>query len=266
MKANLFFLLIAMAGNSALGQLIQLGPERQLFVDDSLIESISGARRVMNPAVKVKHNPVIRPEHPWEGKDVRVSHVFPDEKTGTFKMIYSGYTFRATQGEKEIIVDGEGQPVTCLATSKDGIHWEKPVLNLVEFNGSKANNLIPKEQVMPYMFRDSNETDPEKLYKGLIRHGSTDTTMQFDLYFSPDGLSWTPYKNNPVIDTSPRIGRWGPTEFMACHGMGPHQKNLRRPPGELSPSALFSGPEVDWKGRKPRHDPLGSPGNHHRSG
>ena len=214
MKANLFFLLIAMAGNSALGQLIQLGAERQLFVDDSLIESISGARRVMNPAVKVKHNPVIRPEHPWEGKDVRVSHVFPDEKTGTFKMIYSGYTFRATQGEKEIIVDGEGQPVTCLATSKDGIHWEKPVLNLVEFNGSKANNLIPKEQVMPYMFRDSNETDPEKLYKGLIRHGSTDTTMQFDLYFSPDGLSWTPYKKNPVIDTSPRIGRWGPTEFM----------------------------------------------------
>lgn len=137
MRANLFFVLIAMAGNTALGQLIQLGPERQLFVDESLIESISGARRVMNPAVKVKHNPVIRPEYPWEGKDVRVSHVFPDEKTGTFKMIYSGYTFKATQGEKEIIVDGEGQPVTCLATSKDGIHWEKPVLNLVEFNGSR---------------------------------------------------------------------------------------------------------------------------------
>ena len=189
MRANLFLILIAVAGNTALGQLIQLGPERQLFVDDSLIESISGARRVMNPAVKVKHNPVISPEHPWEGKDVRVSHVFRDEKTGAFKMIYSGYTFRATQGEKEIIVDGEGQPVSCLATSKDGIHWEKPVLNLVEFNGSKANNLIPKKQVMPYMFRDSNETDPSKLYKGLIRHGSTDTTMQFDLYFSPDGLN-----------------------------------------------------------------------------
>ena len=79
MRTSLFILMISAAGSVALGQLIQLGPERQLFVDDSLIESISGARRVMNPAVKVKHNPVIRPEHPWEGKDVRVSHVFPDE-------------------------------------------------------------------------------------------------------------------------------------------------------------------------------------------
>jgi hypothetical protein len=38
--------------------------------------------------------------------------------------------------------------------------------------------------------------------------------MQFDLYFSPDGFEWTPYENNPIIDTSPRVGRWGPTVFM----------------------------------------------------
>ena len=93
------------------------------------------------------------------------------------------------------------------------------MLNLVEFNGSKTNNLIPKERVMPYMFRDSNETDSNKLYKGLFRHGSTDTNMQSDLYFSPDGLNWTAYENNPVIDTSPRIGRWGPTGFLGWDPM-----------------------------------------------
>ena len=64
------------------------------------------------------------------------------------------------------------------------------------------------------MFRDSNETDLNKLYKGLIRHGSTSTTMQFDLFFSSDGFNWTAYEKNPIIDTSPRIGRWGPTNFM----------------------------------------------------
>jgi len=29
--------------------------------------------------------------------------------------------------------------VTCYAESEDGIHWVKPELGLVEFNGSKAN-------------------------------------------------------------------------------------------------------------------------------
>lgn len=31
---------------------------------------------------------------------------------------------------------------TCLATSRDGIKWEKPELGLVEFHGSKANNIL----------------------------------------------------------------------------------------------------------------------------
>ncbi|HAK52278.1 MAG TPA: hypothetical protein DCM54_10315 [Gammaproteobacteria bacterium] len=30
----------------------------------------------------------------------------------------------------------------CLAKSKDGYHWEKPNLGLVEYNGSKNNNLV----------------------------------------------------------------------------------------------------------------------------
>ena len=30
----------------------------------------------------------------------------------------------------------------CYATSSDGVHWEKPDLGLVEFNGSKHNNIV----------------------------------------------------------------------------------------------------------------------------
>ena len=29
----------------------------------------------------------------------------------------------------------------CYATSKDGMHWEKPVLGLVDYKGSKQNNI-----------------------------------------------------------------------------------------------------------------------------
>ena len=34
---------------------------------------------------------------------------------------------------------------TCLATSRDGVSWEKPELGLVEFHGSKANNILRTE-------------------------------------------------------------------------------------------------------------------------
>jgi len=182
--------------------LINIGSRKQLFIDDYLIESTSNTRRFMNHAEKVEGNPVLRPDKPWEvnstpeGPDVRVEAVIFEEQEQLFRMWY-------TAGR-----------LICLATSKDGVHWEKPVLGLVEYEGSKENNILPPEQFKPYFFKDLHEKDPAKRYKGLDRLGSMSTTMQFDLYYSPDGFQWTPYPGNPVIDTSPRIGRWGPTVFM----------------------------------------------------
>ncbi|MBI3942553.1 MAG: hypothetical protein HY326_06020, partial [Chloroflexi bacterium] len=104
---------------------------------------------------------------------------------------------------------------TCLATSRDGFHWEKPHLGLVEFRGSRDNNILPNEYLMPYWFLDPHEEDPARRYKGLIRTGTTKTPgMTFDLYYSPDSFHWTPYAHNPVINTAPKVGRWGPTKFM----------------------------------------------------
>ena len=199
--------------------LIDIGSTKQLFVDDYLIESLTNARQVLNPAEKVDNNPVIRPDRPWEGNYLGLSHVMFDEKDRVFKMWYSSSSFSARRGDDgKLIAEGPSDydPVPlCLAISGDGIYWEKPELGLVEFQGSTKNNIVPSEQFMPYFFQDMHEGDPIKRYKGLIREGTTETPgMTFDLYYSPDGFNWTPYKNNPVIDTSPRIGRWGPTNFM----------------------------------------------------
>lgn len=176
--------------------LINIGSRKQLFVDDYLIESVSNTKRVMNQAEKADGNPVLRPDKPWEGSEVWVSAVIFEEREQLFRMWYSA------------------QGVHCLATSKDGVHWDKPVLGQVEYEGSKENNILPPAQFKTYFFKDLHEPDPAKRYKGLERRGSMSTTMQFDLYYSPDGFQWTPYPKNPVIDTSPRRGRWGPTEFM----------------------------------------------------
>ena len=194
--------------------LIHIGSQKQFFIDDYLIESMLATRQVLNPARKVDHNPIIRPEKPWEGNDVRVSKVIYEEEEGLFRMWYSGNSYKASQGQGEFIVESGGGKL-CIAISKDGFHWEKPNLGKVEFQGSRENNILPREQFRPYFFKDRHEKDPAKRYKGLERTGTTGTPgMQFDLYYSPDGFQWTPYENNPIIDTSPRVGRWGPTGFM----------------------------------------------------
>ena len=58
--------------------LIDIGSTRQLFVDDYLIESMTNTRNIMNPAVKVPDNPVIRAERPWEGTHVALKNVIRD--------------------------------------------------------------------------------------------------------------------------------------------------------------------------------------------
>lgn len=198
-----------------------IGSEKQFFFDDAIVETLENTKLRLNVAEKLADNPVIKADRPWEGTDTRVSFVIFDERLGKFRMRYSSGEFRSGgRNEKgEVIVLGEGddlakQRVTCEAWSDDGIHWEKPNLGLVEFNGSKDNNILPPETIRGYFVQDLHESDPAKRYKGLTRKGSySGYGMTFDLYYSPDGYAWTPYENNAIIDTGDQQGRWGPTDF-----------------------------------------------------
>ena len=201
---------------------IDIGSDKQLFVDDYIIESLKNAKQAMNQAVKVDHNPVIGPERPWEGNNVRVDYVCFDEKDKVFKMWYSGSNSRVHPDRIPggpnglVMMGGSEESVACLATSDDAIHWERPDLGLVEYRGSKKNNIIPTKEGMPSSptFQDLHESDPAKRFKFVTGGGDTQKPMKISLFYSPDGFEWTPYENNPVIDTTPRIGRYGPTHHM----------------------------------------------------
>ena len=122
-----------------------------------------------------------------------------EEEEGLFRMWYSVNSYKVRQDQGEFIVEsGDGK--ICIAISKDGLHWEKPNLGKAEFQGSRENNILPREQFRPYFFKDRHEKDPAKRYKGLERTGTTRTPgMQFHLYFSPDGFQWTAYENLSLI-------------------------------------------------------------------
>ena len=57
----------------------------------------------------------------------------------------------------------------CYAESKDGINWVKPHLGIVEYKGTKDNNIIMPHSFDNFMvFRDDNpKCSPEKKYKAV---------------------------------------------------------------------------------------------------
>lgn len=77
----------------------------------------------------------------------------------------------------------------CRAVSKDGIHWEKPILNQVSYNGSKANNIISNEidgvsveyvDGVYWLLSDRTYSN-DSIKRGLVMYRSTDG-IRFERY------------------------------------------------------------------------------------
>ena len=160
----------------------------QLFIDDEIIEStVRLTRRYHKPAYI--YGPVLRAEHPWEGTALCLfGSIIRDGGTGRFRMWYLGWRVGSHQrpdGQKRIMN-------LCYAESEDGVHWEKPELGLVEWNGSKDNNIISIEHSNPTVIEDPLDPDPKRRFK-VFKHGREPGLNRRDamghyVSFSPDGL------------------------------------------------------------------------------
>ncbi len=102
----------------------------QLFVDDFLIEDQRNLRRIFHPARKLDHRPLIRPDRPWEGHSV----MLPAGAVPAFNREQQRYELEYMSATR----------YRLLAVSNDGVRWTKPKLGLVEFQGSRANNILEK--------------------------------------------------------------------------------------------------------------------------
>jgi hypothetical protein len=120
-----------------------------------------------------------------------------DEHWGYFTILPIGERFHLW------VMTSSGTPwaqYLCYARSRDGIRWEKPELGLVEFNGSKKNNIIEspfglgspktKDYLTTFLVHhDPEEPRPERRYKmaaQLIQGGAA----KLAIAYSPDGLRW----------------------------------------------------------------------------
>ena len=166
---------------------VHIGPERQLFLDDLLIESLDGLEIVMQRPVK-PDAPVLEGTEPWERGVASIigNSLHYDEEDGLFKAWYD--TPRGV----------------AYATSQDGVHWEKPSLGIREYEGSTDNNLISPGRNFS-VIKDARDDDPSKRYKAMYWHSLRGSNAPWGgkghfVAYSPDGVHWTPDERNPVID------------------------------------------------------------------
>lgn len=207
---------------------IEIGSRKQLFLDDLIIEQTSRISRFMGRPQKYAKNPVIVPDQPWEleeksdtgsdGVQITGQNVLYDAEEKIFKMWYWATS------------DNSEDPLTRrrpgYAISRDGYHWEKPNLDLCEYQGNRNNNLISPRLWggggYHNIFKDSRDADPQRRYKAIgwgNNHGDrkyADGKTGMTVAFSPDGLRWTEYAGNPVVPRgwqiadSPTLLGWDP--------------------------------------------------------
>ena len=176
-----------------------VGSSKQLFIDHRLVESRESIRLVVNPPVKLP-GCVIKSDKPWDAFSIIWFSIAEDGDL--CKMWYQAY-------DKDQW--GGGVSRMCYAVSEDGLLWEKPDLGLVEYDGSKENNiLLAGSSKLAYVFIDPRDR-PERRYKMLSGIGTT------RMRTSPDGIHWTLHPQivwNPVWDTQkqawwdPRISKY----------------------------------------------------------
>ena len=209
----------------ALGQLAQ--GRRQLFFDDALIASRSGLKRVLNQPEKYQGNPVVRANQtPWQTFRAQLYGTvlyIPEERK--FKMWYlAGARF---PWEQPVTKDGRlvcpNFQFTAYAESTDGFHWELPELGLVDYNGSRKNNICKlatecaEGVAVVYDPRDKNAARRYKAFyweHAVPYQGSPVKPISgMSIAFSADGKLWTEHPDNPVIDQASDSGQqvlWDP--------------------------------------------------------
>ncbi|MDA0841033.1 MAG: hypothetical protein O3B01_32265 [Planctomycetota bacterium] len=161
-----------------------LGNRRELFVDDCLIAEMRGARlQLQRPE---RREVALCTDAPWED-----SVAFPDSVLaweGGWRLYYRAGILDWAREEDTYVL--------ALAESQDGITFTRPDLGLVEFEGSRSNNMLQIGGFpnVPPPFVDTNPACPEdQRFKGL-----TGKATKAYAIASADGIRWTPMQEEPL--------------------------------------------------------------------
>ena len=229
---------------SANAESIELESRRELFVDDYVIESISGDARLQLHRPQPREIAIVH-DAPWEGTASGYHSIFKDGDR--YRMYYKSMHIDFPDGELRT----NSHPRFCAyAESADGIVWEKPRLGLHEFGGSKANNIVITSDAMnglaidaghPAVFKDQNPNAPASArYKAILRSSEKNGLI---VLASADGIRWGPHFDHLILRLkgafdSQNLAFWDPTI------------NRYRAYWRTSPEGIIN--DTEWKPKGPR--------------
>ena len=162
-----------------------IGSRLELFVDDWLIEEMKGTTlRLHRP---VPSEVLVDLDAPWDTTQSTVGSVVKDGNKYR-------YWYRA---------GADGVQRVAYAESDDGVHWTRPSLGLVEYEGSTDNNIVLDGSTASEMmvFIDGNPAAPDsERYKGVSRlRKVVDGRDGIRGFTSSDGIHWNVVNNDPII-------------------------------------------------------------------
>ena len=204
---------------------------RQLFLDDLGIAELDGVSRRVHQPTRHPESPVLRGEHPWEKSSTSVyGTMLYDVESRKFRLWYLCSPAPPASGRKWVEVGGYRRVTGCTllayAESADGVHWTKPSLGQLSFEGSQENNLLAIGIDNPEgvgVLLDRWDPDPQRRYKAFFwdrRLPPPDDPIGVDerlsrvpvdpsdlteaqraggmwVAFSPDGIRWVTH--GPVL-------------------------------------------------------------------
>lgn len=257
MKPTLLPLLTVLAAAAAAGEAalpLRIGQRLEPLVDRHLIDRLEGAatHRLHAPrpaGVAVPYN------DPWDRDASGYATLIHDEALGLHRLYYRGGPSDASAGRAE-----GSTSYFCYAESRDGVTWVKPKLGLVEFQGSRENNILlapaPREDPWTQSISPFLDTRPgvpaEERYKAV----GGQWPQGLYVLVSPDGLRWRKWREAAVFKDgafdSLNVAFWSATEqcyvlyFRVFTGWTDHTQNSFRVGGFRSIARTTSADLVNW--------------------
>ena len=158
---------------------LNLGSRRELFVDNYLIDTLRGTLLKL-------HQPqpsgvAVTFDQPWEDNICAYTTVLVDGDT--YRMYY-----RARMGR-----------FTGYAESSDGVVWTKPDLELVEWDGSTANNILLQgaHTFVPFLDTRPEVAAEERFKANAVERDRPDGGLIG--YVSADGIHWRRLRDKPIV-------------------------------------------------------------------
>ncbi len=165
---------------------IQIGDQRQVFIDGLFLTDAKGVEIIVHPPRK-SGEMCIKPERPWEKGGI-----------GPYSsVLFDGKTYHMWYHAMDSVQWDTGHTNGCVgyATSADGIHWERVPAGLVAYHGDRQNNIVFGHgangvilgQDAGMVFLDP-KAPTEQRFRMVCRFGPEGSGLR--IYSSGDGIHW----------------------------------------------------------------------------